>query len=88
MVPALETKRSLGIVRGKDDKVDSKAIARYGYRLRDEIELTILPSEKLISLKSLLSLRESKVKQRTADKITLKEYKRVYQRNIYPLNSW
>ena len=80
MVPALEIKRSLGIVRGKDDKVDSKAIARYGYRLRDEIEPTNLPSEKLRSLKSLLSLRESKVKQRTGDKVTLKEYKRVYKR--------
>jgi len=75
MVPALEIKRSLGIVRGKDDKVDSRAIARYGYRLRDEIETTTLPSEKLRSLKTLLSLRESRVKQRTADKTTLREYK-------------
>lgn len=80
MVPALEIKRSLGIVRGKDDKVDCKAIALYGYRLRDEIEPTSLPSEKLRSLKTLLSLRESRVKQRTADKATLKEYKRVYKR--------
>lgn len=80
MVPGLEIKRSLGIVRGKDDNIDSKAIARYGYRLRDEIQPTILPSEKLRSLKTLLSLRENKVRQRAADKTTLKEYKSVYKR--------
>lgn len=80
MVPGLEIKRSLGITRGKDDRVDSKVIARYGYRLRDEIQPTILPTEELRSLKSLLSLRETKVKQRAGDKATLREYKRVYDR--------
>lgn len=80
MVPGLEIKRSLGIVRGKDDRVDSRAIARYGYRLRDEIEPTTLPSDKLRSLKTLLSLRDTKVRQRAGDKVTLKEYKRVYKR--------
>lgn len=80
MVPGLEIKRSMGIVRGKDDKVDSKAIARYGYRLRDEIQPTTLPSEKLRSLKILLNLRDTKVRQRAGDKVTLKEYKRVYRR--------
>lgn len=79
-VPGLEIKRSLGITRGKDDRVDSKVIARYAYRLRDEIQPTKLPSEKLRALKTLLSLRESKVKQRAGDKATLSEYKRVYKR--------
>ena len=31
MVSGLAIKRSQGIVRGKDDKVDSKNIALYGY---------------------------------------------------------
>lgn len=80
MVPGLEIKRSLGIVRGKDDRVDSRAIARYGYRLRDEIKLCKLQSKELKSLKTLLSLRETKVKHRAGDKALLKEYKRTYKR--------
>ena len=80
MVPGLEIKRSLGIVRGKNDRVDSRAIARYGYRLRDEIKPYKMPSKELKSLKTLLSLRETKVKQRASDKALLKEYKRVYKR--------
>jgi len=40
--------------------------------LRDELEPTTLPSEKLRSLKILLSLRETKVRQRAGDKATLK----------------
>jgi len=80
MVPGLEIKRSLGIVRGKDDRVDSRSIARYGYRLRDEISPCKLPSKELKSLKTLLALRETKVKQRSGDEALLKEYKLVYIR--------
>ena len=40
IAPALDIKRSMGIVRGKDDKVDAKRIALYGYRLKDEIKPT------------------------------------------------
>jgi len=80
MVPGLEIKRSLGIVRGKDDRVDSRAIAKYGYRLRDEIKPYKLPSKQLKSLKTLLSLRDTEVKQRAGYKSLLKEYKLVYIR--------
>lgn len=77
MVPGLEIKRSLGISRGKDDKVDATKIARYAYRLRDEIEPYHMPSEELMSLKHLLSLRERLVKQRAGYKTSFKEQKRV-----------
>jgi transposase len=77
IVPGLEIKRSLGISRGKEDKVDATKIARYAYRLRDEIELTVLPSEELRRLKNLLSLRDRMVKQRAGYKTSLKEMRRV-----------
>lgn len=77
IVPGLEIKRSLGIARGKDDKIDAAKIARYAYRLRDEIKLTILPSEEIQHLKSLLTLRDRMVKQRAGYKASLKEMKRV-----------
>ena len=79
MVPGLEIKRSLGISRGKDDKIDASKIARYAYRLRDEIRTYKLPSKKIIELKSLLSIRERMVRQRAGYKVSLKEQKRVYK---------
>ena len=81
MVPGLEIKRSLGITRGKDDRVDATKIARYAYRLRDEIEPYRLPSKQLLDIKSLLSLRDRMVRQRAGYKTSLKEQKRVYKSN-------
>lgn len=77
LVPGLEIKRSLGIARGKDDKIDATKIALYGYRLRDEITLYNMPCEEIISLKRLLSLRDRLVKQRAGYKSSLKELSRV-----------
>jgi len=79
MVPGLEIKRSLGIARGKDDRIDAAKIARYAYRLRDEIEPYRLPSKQLLELKALLSLRDRMVRQRAGYKTSLREQKRVYK---------
>jgi len=78
IVPGLEIKRSLGITRGKNDKVDAKKIAKYGYRLRDEMEPCGLPSEDLEKLKRLLALRDRLVKQNASYKASLKEMKSVF----------
>ena len=77
LIPGLQIKRSLGISRGKSDKVDATKIALYGYRLRDEIKPTTLPSEEIAVLKPLLSLRDRLVKQRAGYKASLGEIKRV-----------
>ncbi len=77
LVPGLEIKRSLGLVRGKNDKVDATNIAKYAYRLRDEIKAYKLPSVQIQTLKSLLSLRDRIVKQRAGFKASLKEQKQV-----------
>ena len=77
LVPGLEIKRSLGLARGKNDKVDATNIAKYAYRLRDEIKPYKLPSEQIQTLKRLLSLRERLVKQRAGYKASLKEQKRI-----------
>lgn len=77
LVPGLEIKRSLGIARGKHDKVDAARIALYGYRLREELRPTKLPSKALAGLKSLLSLRDRLVKQRAGFKASFKEQKAV-----------
>ena len=80
MVPGLAIKRSLGIARGKDDKLDSKNIALYGYRMREELKPTIIPVAKLQFIKSLLQLRERLVKQRAGYKASYNEYKRILVR--------
>lgn len=73
IVPGLEIKRSLGIARGKDDKIDSRAIARFAYRLRDEIKISKLPSKDIDTLKRLLTLRERILKQKSGYVAYLKE---------------
>lgn len=79
VVPGLEIKRSLGIARGKDDRVDASKIALYAYRLRDEIKLSATPMKEVKALKKLLSLRERLVRQRAGYKTSAKEQKRVLE---------
>ena len=73
----IQIKRSMGLVRGKDDCVDSKRIAEYAYMRKDKIKLTKLPSHELIKIQNLLSLRERMVKQKAGYQASLGEYKRV-----------
>jgi transposase len=68
MEPALRIKKSLGMTRGKNDKVDAQRIALYAYEKRDRLVPTILPGPKIDQIKSLLSLREKLIKHRTAYK--------------------
>ena len=60
-VSALEIKRSLGITRGKSDKVDAKEIAHYAKRNADKITLSVLPELSLQQLKLVFSEREKTV---------------------------
>lgn len=77
LVPGLAVKRSLGITRGKNDKIDAKKLALYGYRLREELVPHVQPSEEILSIKRLSKLRDRMVKQRAGYKGSIKEYKRV-----------
>lgn len=77
VVPGLEIKRSLGIVRGKDDKSDAKRIALYGYRMREEIKPYQKTDSVLSTLKRLMSMRRKLVAQRAGHIATLGEQQRV-----------
>jgi transposase len=68
MAPAMDIKKSLGITRGKNDKVDAERIAVYAYEKFERLKPTVLPNEKIARIKSLLSLRERLIKHRTANK--------------------
>ena len=76
IVPGLEIKRSLGIQRGKNDKIDAKNIALYAFRRKKEIKPYQMPDKSLTQLRQILSLREKLVKQRAGYEGTLKEQKK------------
>jgi transposase len=68
MESALRIKKSLGLTRGKNDKIDARRIALYAYEKEESLVPTILPNEKIDQIKSLLSLREKLIKHRTSYK--------------------
>lgn len=77
MESALQMKRSMGMTRGKNDKVDSYRIARYAMTNSDKAVLLKLSSGTLQQLKDLMSNRERISKAYQALKISIQELTRV-----------
>jgi transposase len=75
IIPGLEIKLSIGIARGKNDRIDARRIAEYAFLRKDKITPYKIPSKNILLLKNLLSVREKMVKHRTAYKTTKKEMK-------------
>jgi transposase len=61
MVNALAIKRSMGIIRGKNDKADARVIAQYAVRFQDSLAEFHLPTESVQILKIQHSQRERMV---------------------------
>jgi len=80
-VPALAIKRSLGLVRGKNDKVDAQRIARYGFEKRDVLVAVAKPNKVMERLQALHSTRDRLVKNRASLKCAVKEYQNVMKRS-------
>jgi transposase len=55
---ALQIKRSMGVLRGKTDKADSRTIALYAYRFVDKLKPYVLPGSTLLRLRVLFGQRE------------------------------
>jgi transposase len=72
-VAALEIKRSVGLVRGKSDKIDALAISRYGWMQRDQLQPQQVSTAVMTELKDLLNLRDKLVKDRSGYKARMKE---------------
>jgi len=73
----LSIKRSLGLKRGKSDKVDAREIAHYAYLRREELKQYKMPSAHIRQMHVLLTQRDLLVSQRAALKNAQGE-----QRNI------
>jgi transposase len=74
-VPALEIKRSLGVIRGKNDKVDAARIANYGWMRRDTLKANQPETEGVQELQELLGLRSKLVRDRAGYMNRIKELK-------------
>lgn len=80
---ALKISRSLGLRRGKDDKVDSQDICQYAYEKRDSLIPSKLPSALILKLRKFLARRDFLVRQRQALKVSLKEQKGFIDEQIF-----
>lgn len=76
-VNALAIKRSLGLVRGKTDKIDAARIAAYGYEKKDKLTIDVPASDAVKRLQMLHSTRERLVRQRASLNCAIKEYKNI-----------
>jgi len=72
---ALAIKRSMGIVRGKTDKIDARRIATFGFEKRHLLQVEVPQEKELQSLQQLHSTRERLVKLRAALLNAVKEYR-------------
>jgi len=59
-----EIRHSLGLLKGKSDKIDAERIREYGERFYDKLRFVKYPEEQLKELKELYNLRAQLVKER------------------------
>jgi transposase len=72
-VPGLEIKKSLGMQRGKTDKIDACRIAEYGYEKKEKLKPHKACNAAIASLKQLLTQRRGFVKDKKANEHRMKE---------------
>jgi len=77
----LQIKRSWGIKRIKNDRIDSLEIARYAMRFADRVVSYKPESKEIASLRLLFSYRNRLVKTRVALEVAAKEMRRVIWRD-------
>ncbi len=83
----MQIKRSMDLVRGKNDQIDEKRIAGYTTSQMRFLKTTSLPSRSLKKLENLIILRDKMVRQRGGYKASLGEFKRVLNQR-YEMGFW
>lgn len=72
-VGGLIIRRSLGLIRGKDDKIDAKRIAEYGVEKKAKLRLFPKQDNTVLRLKNLISLRDKLVRDKAGYQARMKE---------------
>jgi transposase len=80
-IPGLAIKNSMGIVRGKNDKVDSERIAQYGEEKHKSIQPSKPLNPAIVRLKELLSFRKRLVRENAGYKSSIKEREHMQEVN-------
>lgn len=84
---AAHIKWSLGITRGKSDKIDSKRLCEYGYRHREELQCTAALNPVFLQLKDLMTNRTRLMHQLSSLRSYLKELKTVGDKGFINLQA-
>lgn len=85
---SLHIKKSLGLTRGKNDKIDSRRIAEYAYRFYDKADIRGYCPSGLQRLRDLLTTRERLIKSLKSIMVSIKELKRVDIRQAVDLETY
>ena len=78
-IAGLAIKNSLGITRGKNDKVDARRIAQYATEKHHDITVSGPINPTILGLRQLLSFRKRLVRESAGYKATLKERTAMYE---------
>ncbi|MEO7446429.1 MAG: IS110 family transposase [Ferruginibacter sp.] len=74
---AAHIKKSFGIARGKNDKIDSQRLCSYAYKNDEELKATVALNPEFFKLKDLMTSRVRLQSQLNANKVYLKELKNI-----------
>jgi len=74
---AAHIKKSFGIARGKNDKIDSQRLCSYAYKNDDELKASPILNPVFLSLKDLITSRARLKSQLSSNKTYLKELKNI-----------
>jgi transposase len=74
--PALQIKRSIGMVRGKNDKIDARRIAIYAMDKKDKLKNFKVPGKSILKIKQLLTYRDQLTRTMASFKTSLKSHNR------------
>jgi transposase len=77
MESALQLKRSMGMTRGKSDKVDAYRIARYAMTNEDKARLVKMSNTTIQQMKDLMSNRERLAKSYQSLNVSINEIERI-----------
>lgn len=84
-LPALDIKRSLGMVRGKSDKADACFISKYGWMRKEELKPSKPVSGQLLQLQQLMTYRDKLVADKASYECRIKELSGFIGNKLHPL---
>lgn len=79
----IQISNSMGLRRGKNDKIDSKSICRYAYEKRDFLKKSTIPKQSLSKLKSIIARRKLLDKHRSSLRVSLGEQKNTMDPDLF-----